>query len=83
MKNTIFFGENLEFLKTIPAGTIQLIYIDPPFNTGREQARTRIRTVGSDKGDRVGFKGRRYETQILGESGYADKFDDFIAFTNR
>ncbi len=80
MNNKVFFGDNLAFLKELPDSSIQLIYIDPPFNTGRTQARTRIRTIRSEDGDRIGFQGRRYETQVLGESGYSDKFDDFIAF---
>ena len=80
MVNQVFFGDNLSVLKNISDGSIPLIYIDPPFNTGRTQARTRIRTISSKQGDRVGFQGRRYETQVLGESGYADKFDDFLSF---
>ena len=80
MNNQVFFGDNLKFLADLPECSIQLIYIDPPFNTGRNQARTRIRTIGSEEGDRIGFQGRRYETQVLGQSGYIDKFDDFIAF---
>jgi site-specific DNA-methyltransferase (adenine-specific) len=78
--NQIIFGDNLPVLKNLPENSIQLIYIDPPFNTGHTQARTRISTVSSEKGDRVGFQGRRYETKILGESGYVDKFDDYLSF---
>jgi len=37
MKNKIYLGDNLEILKTIPSGSIDLIYIDPPFNTGKTQ----------------------------------------------
>lgn len=80
MANQIFFADNLTVLRTMPDASIPLIYIDPPFNTGRAQKRTQIRTVSSENGDRVGFQGRRYETQILGDSGYADKFDDFLVF---
>jgi len=36
--------------------------IDPPFNTGKTQARTQIQTVQSENGNRTGFGGRRYET---------------------
>ena len=38
-RNTVIEGDNLEVLKllqTAYAGTIKLIYIDPPYNTGRE-----------------------------------------------
>ena len=32
-------GENLDVLPTLPDGAFDLIYIDPPFNTGRAQVR--------------------------------------------
>lgn len=80
MYNTIYFGDNLPILQTLPDQSLHLIYIDPPFNTGREQSRTRIRTVPSENGDRVGFQGKRYETQVIGQSSYRDQFDDYLAF---
>lgn len=80
MINTIYFGDNLPVLQTLKDQSIHLIYIDPPFNTGREQSRTRIRTVPSENGDRVGFQGKRYETRVIGRSGYRDHFDDYLAF---
>ena len=80
MNGKIYFGDNLEFLKSLTDQSIHLIYIDPPFNTGREQSRTRIRTVPSKNGDRVGFQGKRYETQVIGQFGYRDQFDDYLAF---
>jgi len=80
MNHQIIFAENLAVLEKIPDASIQLIYIDPPFNTGRVQSRKRIHTVSSENGDRVGFQGKRYETQVLGEKGYRDNFDDYLAF---
>jgi len=80
MSHQIYLGENLPILKNFTDQSVQLIYIDPPFNTGHTQSRTRISTVPSKNGDRVGFMGRRYETRVLGESGYRDKFDDYLAF---
>jgi len=80
MSGKVYFGDNLEFLKSLPEQSIHLIYIDPPFNTGKEQSRTRIRTVSSENGDRVGFQGKRYETHVIGRSGYGDQFDDYLAF---
>jgi site-specific DNA-methyltransferase (adenine-specific) len=65
------------------SGSVALIYVDPPFNTGRRQARQRIRTVQDADGDRVGFGGRRYRTERLAEGeggGYADRFEDFVGF---
>lgn len=73
-------GENLQVLRSLPEGTFQLIYIDPPFNTGRRQTRRSLRTEGSSTGDRVGFGGRTYATTTLGHSSYQDSFDDFPGF---
>jgi site-specific DNA-methyltransferase (adenine-specific) len=79
--NTIYFGDNLPVLQSLPSATVDLIYIDPPFNTGKTQARTQIQTVRSEAGgDRTGFGGRRYETIKIGSQAYADVFDDFLAF---
>lgn len=80
MTNRIHFGDNLEILKGMEDQSVSLIYIDPPFNTGKTQARTRIQTIKSENGDRVGFGGQRYETIKVGSKGYADIFDDFLGF---
>lgn len=78
---TVYFGDNLEVLKKLPDASVDLIYIDPPFNTGKVQSRTRIRAVRSREGDRVGFKGERYQTVKLGTTGYSDRFGDgFLDF---
>jgi site-specific DNA-methyltransferase (adenine-specific) len=73
-------GENLDVLREIPDGSIDLIYIDPPFNTGKTQSRTRIRTTRSDAGDRTGFAGRRYATTPIATRSFADSFGDYTAF---
>jgi site-specific DNA-methyltransferase (adenine-specific) len=82
--NRIVQGDNLDVLRGMKAGSIELIYIDPPFNTGRRQARRQMKTVQDATGDRVGFGGRRYRTEVLevqdGGSGYGDRFDDFLGF---
>ena len=80
MSNRVYFGENLEVLRALPDASVELIYIDPPFNTGKMQARTRLRTTRAENGDRVGFQGQRYQTVRLGSLGYNDIFDDFLAF---
>jgi len=77
---TIYLADNLEVLTGLASGSANLIYIDPPFNTGKVQQRTQIRTIRSEDGDRVGFKGRRYETIALGKRGFRDLFDDYLAF---
>jgi site-specific DNA-methyltransferase (adenine-specific) len=76
----IYFADNLPILEGLPDGMIDLIYIDPPFNTGKVQKRTRIQTVQTNQGDRTGFGGRRYQTVRLGEQAYVDFFDDYLAF---
>jgi site-specific DNA-methyltransferase (adenine-specific) len=79
--NRILHGDNLAALRAMESGSAALIYIDPPFNTGRRQSRQRLKTVRDDvAGDRVGFGGRAYRTEKLGETGYADQFDDFLGF---
>ncbi|MEO9256239.1 MAG: site-specific DNA-methyltransferase [Tepidiformaceae bacterium] len=64
----------------MPAGSVNLIYIDPPFNTNKVQQRTELQTVRDSEGDRTGFQGNRYRTEKLGTLGYVDAFDDYLAF---
>jgi site-specific DNA-methyltransferase (adenine-specific) len=80
MANRIYFGDNLAYLKNLPDQSVDLIYIDPPFNTGRVQGRTQIKTVRDENGDRVGFMGQSYRTIRLEERGYGDTFDDYLGF---
>ena len=77
---TVYQGDNLDVTRQFPDESFGLIYIDPPFNTGRSQSRTRIKTVRDEAGDRVGFQGRRYRTTVVGSSSYSDSFDDYMAF---
>lgn len=76
----IHFGDNLDVLETFPDSSFNLIYIDPPFNTGKTQSRTRITTQRDEGGDRSGFAGRRYRTVKVGTKAYADSFSDYLAF---
>lgn len=78
--NKIFFGDNLPILQSLSSESVDLIYIDPPFNTGKQQKRTQIKTTRSEDGDRVGFSGQRYATTEIGTKGYLDIFDDYLAF---
>ena len=73
-------ADNAQVLPKLPAGAFQLIYIDPPFNTGHLQTRITIGSRASASGDRVGFGGRRYETTAVGKRAYPDSFDDYLAF---
>jgi site-specific DNA-methyltransferase (adenine-specific) len=80
LSNQIHFGDNFAILKSFPADSVDLIYIDPPFNTGHAQSRTQLRTERSESGDRTGFAGNRYSTVKVGSQAYEDTFDDFLAF---
>ena len=84
MKRTtdrILRSENLAALRKLKDASVELIYIDPPFNTGIAQKRSRIRTVRDADGDRTGFGGNRYRTEKLASTPfYADIFDDYIGF---
>lgn len=78
--NRVVYEDNLAYLKTLPDGSIPLIYIDPPFNTGKPQTRAELKMRRAEVGDRTGFQGKRYETIQLGVRSFADAFDDFLAF---
>jgi site-specific DNA-methyltransferase (adenine-specific) len=80
MTNRIYRGDNLEVLGGIEDASINLIYIDPPFNTGKHQEKTQIKTVQSATGDRTGFGGRTYTTTKEHTRVYADMFDDYLGF---
>ena len=91
----VIHADNLEILPGLPAAAFTLIYLDPPFNTGRVQKRqttsavrsTTLPTSGASEaggaraaGTITGFKGQRYE-RIKGDLlGYDDQFEDYWAF---
>lgn len=76
----IHFGDNLPRLRALQAESVDLIYIDPPFNTGRTQRLDRVRTRRAEDGARAGFGGRRYASEPAGSQSFADAFDDFEGF---
>ena len=76
----IYSGDNLAVMREFEDASFDLIYIDPPFNTGRTQSRKRLKTIRDRDGDRTGFQGKRYRTIELGSSAFADLFDDYQAF---
>jgi site-specific DNA-methyltransferase (adenine-specific) len=75
-------GENLSVLPSLPDGAFDMIYIDPPFNTGRAQARAMLRAVSDPDGTRTGFAGRRYRTEAVAgpAMAYDDRFEDLPAY---
>jgi site-specific DNA-methyltransferase (adenine-specific) len=74
----LVFGDCTDVLPTLPDASIQLIYLDPPFNTGKVQQRRTIRTVRDEGGDRTGFQGRRYATTELARHSYLDVHEDYL-----
>lgn len=78
--NLIIAADSADVLPSLPSGFFQMIYIDPPFNTGRTQARVSMRTNRSDAGTRVGFKGQTYESLKVMTTSYDDVFEDYWAF---
>jgi site-specific DNA-methyltransferase (adenine-specific) len=80
IENYLYQGDNLGVLKSIPDSSIQLIYIDPPFNTGRLQQRSKTTTRRSESGKRIGFKGQRYETVKDTVLSYDDQFANYWDF---
>ena len=78
--NSINLADNLDFLRNIEDGTVNLIYIDPPFNTGTKQSMTSLKTVRDEEGDRTGFGGNRYRTERGDSKSYLDSFDDYMGF---
>ncbi len=73
-------GDNADVLPRLPDGGFDVVYVDPPFNTGAERRHERLRVVRDDDGDRGGFGGHRYRSRSLGALGYDDAFDDYLAF---
>ena len=76
----VLHGDNLNATAGLPDGAFALIYLDPPFNTGREQKRTGLKTVRSENGTRIGFKGATYETMKGIAYSYDDRFADYWEF---
>ena len=78
---SIYFEDNIALLERLEPASFRLIYIDPPFNTGRAQRRKRIRTVAdASGGDRLGFSGRSYRSEVVSQASYQDRFTDFAGF---
>ena len=77
---SINLADNIEFLSGISNDSVNLIYIDPPFNTGAKQSMTSLKTIRDEKGDRTGFGGNRYRTERGESRSYLDTFDDYIGY---
>ena len=78
--NLVVHGDNLPVIQALPDASFRLIYLDPPFNTGRTQARQSLTTNRSAAGTRVGFKGQSYDTIKGLLYSYDDTFADYWEF---
>jgi site-specific DNA-methyltransferase (adenine-specific) len=79
-ENLLIMGDNAAVLGKLPAQAFDLIYMDPPFNTGRAQARRTLSVIADEAGERTGFAGRRYRSRLLQSLSYDDAFADYLAF---
>ena len=80
--NLVVHADNAAYLPTLPGASFTMIYVDPPFNTGRVQRRqqtTMIRNA-TGTGDRIGFKGMSYSTTKGMLASYDDAFADYWEF---
>lgn len=76
----VVHGDNLPIISALPDESFRLIYIDPPFNTGRTQRRQALTTQRSAEGTRVGFGGNSYDTIKGILYSYDDTFADYWEF---
>ncbi len=76
----VLCADNADVLPQLKSESFQLIYIDPPFNSGKVQRRSQLATFRSESGDRVGYAGHRYRSVHLGSTSYADSFGDYLEF---
>jgi site-specific DNA-methyltransferase (adenine-specific) len=78
--NLLVEGDNLQAIRQLPDESFRLIYIDPPFNTGRKQKRQALTTTRAEGGTRTGFKGQSYDTIKGALYSYDDEFADYWEF---
>jgi site-specific DNA-methyltransferase (adenine-specific) len=78
--HSIVQAEGLKYIQTLSDSCFPLIYLDPPFNTGKVQKRQRLKVVQDQHGLRKGFGGKSYRQEALESPAYSDAFDDFVGF---
>jgi site-specific DNA-methyltransferase (adenine-specific) len=79
-KDLVVHGDNLDVTGQLPDASFRLIYLDPPFNTGRVQKRQTITNTRTTTGGRIGFKGQAYDTVKGALYSYDDDFADYWSF---
>ena len=78
-ENKVFLGDNLAILQSLASESVDLIYIDPPFNTGRVQERKTRKSERSESGT-TGFGGNQYSQVVSSIMSYDDAFTDYWNF---
>ncbi len=78
----VYCADGVEVARSLPSESVDLVYLDPPFNTGKRQARQHLKTTRAEdgEGDRTGFGGQRYKTVRIGSGSFNDAFDDYFGF---
>ncbi len=76
----VIAGDNAGVLAALPSGHFDVVYLDPPFNTGAAQTRRSFAVQSDPRADRVGFGGRRYRSRLLGTLAYDDAYADYLSF---
>jgi site-specific DNA-methyltransferase (adenine-specific) len=78
----VILGDNLDVLAGFPDEAFDLVYVDPPFNTGGPQVRRTMRAtpVAADESGLVGFNGVRHRRDEVGRMSWEDAFDDYLGF---
>lgn len=81
LSNRIVLAHNLDVLRELDSESVDTVYADPPFGTGKVQTRTYTRTVEDElTGDRTGFGGKRYRTEEVSTASFNDTFTDYLSF---
>lgn len=80
MNNKVIYGDNLDVLRKMESKSVNLIYIDPPFNTGKIQILNSVKSLAVEEGGNVGFGGRRYVQEKINSNEYEDSFTDYYGF---
>lgn len=84
--NRVLQGDNLPILRGLPSASFAVVYLDPPFNTGRARRAERVRgtrvtgPLEPDSGDRLGFRGQGYRVTREMTHAYDDRFTDYWDF---
>lgn len=80
IRDLVVEADNGELLPNLPSDFFQMVYLDPPFNTGRKQTRVSTKAIRNEQGNRIGFKGQRYESVRERVVSYDDEFEDYWSF---